>query len=125
MRALLICLLIVGQARADVLVRRHGVLWARISEDGAVRIAGRQVATLRGGVVRVGGARLGDIDARGVIRRRGVAVARLEADGTLRARGAAVARLEPGGVIRRRGIAWARATPADRRAVLVLVLLGW
>lgn len=127
--ALLALLVLDGGADASggIEVRRGGSSWARIGEDGSVRVEGRVVGDIgKDGTVRVEGKIEGRVDEDGTIRENGRIAGRVGEDGTLRSEGSLLGRIDRDGSIRRRGSLWGSASPccsgfdASRRVAALL-----
>ena len=116
-----------ADASGDVEVRRGGSSWARIDEDGSIRVEGRLAGTIeKDGSVRVHGRLEGRVEEGGTIRENGRMVGSVVEDGTSRAEGALLGRIEKDGAIRRHGALWGSASPCcagfhDLRRVAALL----
>ena len=86
---------IAGSAFADIEVRKDGSSWARIEDDGTIRI---------------GGSSVGRIEHDGTVRKNGSSVGRVESDGTMRKNGSSIGRIENDGGIRKNGSSWGHAS---------------
>ncbi|HAA59809.1 MAG TPA: hypothetical protein DCE39_02620 [Planctomycetaceae bacterium] len=98
-------------AEAEIVIRKSGSSWAKVDDDGTIRIRGRSVGRFESnGTVRKRGSSVGSIDSDGTIRRRGRSVGKIESNGTVRRRGYAIGRIESGGTIRKKGSSWGSAS---------------
>lgn len=99
------------QGQAEIVVRKSGASWARIDDDGTIRIRGRSVGKFESnGTVRKRGSSVGSIDQDGTIRKQGSSVGKVENDGTVRRRGSSIGCIESSGTIRKQGSSWGSAS---------------
>ena len=102
---------IAGSAFADIEVRKDGSSWARIEDDGTIRIGGSSVGRIEhDGTVRKNGSSVGRVESDGTIRENGSSVGRVESDGTMRKNGSSIGRIENDGGIRKNGSSWGHAS---------------
>ncbi len=114
-RLTLLCTLLLSLLAADavgeIVIRKSGSAWARIDDNGTIRIKGKAVGRYESnGTVRKNGSAVGSIDNNGTIRRSGSAIGRIESGGTLRRSGSAIGAIESSGTIRKKGSAWGSAS---------------